>query len=49
MAAKEVAVKKYVGRLSTEERERLDELIRTDKRPAQLLTKARITIRPLVE
>jgi hypothetical protein len=42
VAAKEVAVKKYVVRLSTEERERLDDLICTGKRPAQLLTKARI-------
>ena len=37
MAGKEIAVKKYVVRLSAEEREQLDELIRKGKRSAQLL------------
>jgi hypothetical protein len=45
VAAKEVAVKKYVVRLSTPERERLDELIRSGKRSAQLMTKARILLK----
>jgi DNA-binding NarL/FixJ family response regulator len=35
-------VKKYVVRLSAEERAQLDELIRKGRRSAQLLTKARI-------
>ena len=42
MAAKEIAVKKYVVRLSPEERERLETLLRGGKHPAQRLTKARI-------
>ena len=42
MAGKEIAVKKYVVRLSGEERERLESLVRAGKSPAQLLTKARI-------
>ena len=33
MAAKEIAVKKYVVKLSAEERERLDSLIRSGKHP----------------
>jgi hypothetical protein len=45
VAGKEIAVKKYVVRLDTEERDRLDELIRKGKRSAQLLTKARILLR----
>ena len=45
MAGKEVAVKKYVVRLSAEERERLDDFIRSGKRAAQLLTKARILLK----
>ena len=45
MAGKEIAVKKYVVRLSVEERDRLDELIRKGKRSAQLLTKARILLK----
>ena len=45
MAGKEVAVKKYVVRLSEEERGRLNELIRKGKRSAQLLTKARILLK----
>src|SRR5579862_6910333 len=42
---KEIAVKKYVVRLSAEEREELSEFIRTGKRSAQLLTKARILLK----
>ena len=45
MAAKEVAVKKYVVRLSADERAQLDDLIRKGKRSAQLLTKARILLK----
>ena len=45
MAAKEVTVKKYVVRLSADERGRLESLIRAGKRPAQLLTKARILLK----
>ena len=45
MAGKEIAVKKYVVRLSSEERERLEFLVRAGKSPAQLLTKARILLK----
>ena len=45
MVGKEIAVKKYVVRLSAEERSQLDELIRKGKRSAQLLTKARILLK----
>jgi hypothetical protein len=45
VASKEVAVKKYVVRLSEEERARLDEFIRKGKRAGQLLTKARILLK----
>ena len=45
MAAKEIAVKKYVVKLSVEERERLDGLIHSGKHPAQRLTKARILLK----
>ena len=45
MAGKEIAVKKYVVRLSAEEREKLSTLIRSGKRSAQLLTKARILLK----
>jgi hypothetical protein len=45
VAAKEIGVKKYVVNLSWEERDRLDEFIRKGKRPAQLLTKARIVLK----
>ncbi len=45
MAGKEIAVKKYVVRLSAEEREHLNDLIRTGKRSAPLLTKARILLK----
>jgi hypothetical protein len=45
VAGKEIAVKKYVVRLSGEERERLEALVRAGKSPAQLLTKARILLK----
>ena len=45
MARKEIAVKKYVVRLSEEERARLDEFIRKGKRAGHLLTKARILLK----
>jgi Homeodomain-like domain len=45
VAGKEIAVKKYVVRLSADERERLSEFIRSGKRSAQLLTKARILLK----
>ena len=45
MAGKEIAVKKYVVRLSAEERAQLDELIRKGKHSAQRLTKARILVK----
>jgi hypothetical protein len=44
VAGKEIAVKKYVVRLSGEERERLEALTHAGKSPAQLLTKARILL-----
>jgi hypothetical protein len=45
VAAKEIAVKKYVVRLSVDERAQLDDLIHKGKRSAQLLTKARILLK----
>ena len=45
MAGKKIAVKKYVVRLSGEERARLWDLIASGKRPARLLTKARILMK----
>src|SRR5467141_4036430 len=45
MAAKEISVKKYVVRLSGEERERLEALIRKGKSPARRLLKARILLK----
>ena len=45
MAGKEIAVKKYVVRLGAEERDRLNDLIRSGKRSVQLLTKARILLK----
>jgi hypothetical protein len=45
MSAREVAVKRYVVRLSADERERLEALIGTGKSPAQRLTKARILLK----
>src|SRR5882757_3595197 len=45
MAAREKAVKKYVVRLSGNEREQLEALIRKGKSPAQRLLKARILLK----
>jgi len=45
MAAMEISVKKYVVRLSGEERERLEALIRKGKSPARRLLKARILLK----
>ena len=45
MAAKEISVKKYVVKLTGDERRHLHELIRTGKRSAQLLMKARILLK----
>ena len=45
MVGREVAVKKYVVRLSAEERERLEAMICAGKHPAQSLTKARILLK----
>ena len=45
MAAKEIAVKKYVVKLSDAERERLDTLIHMGKHPARQLMKARILLK----
>ena len=45
MAAKDVAAKKYVVRLSGEEREQLRALLRKGKSPAQRLLKARILLK----
>ena len=45
MAGKEIGVKKYIVRLSSEEREQLSDFIRSGKRSAQLLTKARILLK----
>ena len=45
MAAKEISVKRFVVRLSVEEREQLQTLICTGKSPAQKLLKARILLK----
>src|SRR6201988_351112 len=45
MIFKDIAVKRYVVRLSAEERAYLDELIRKGKSPAQRLMKARILLK----
>jgi hypothetical protein len=45
MAAKEISVKKCVVRLSPDEREQLEALIRKGKSPAQRLLKARILLK----
>ena len=45
MAGKEIGVKKYIVRLSAEEREHLSDFIRSGKRLARLLTKARILLK----
>ena len=45
MAAKEIAVKKYVVKLNAEERERLNALIQSGKHPTRKLTRARILLK----
>jgi hypothetical protein len=45
VASKETSVKKYVVRLSAEERGQLEDMIGKGKRSAQLLTKARILLK----
>jgi len=45
MAAREIAVKKYVVRLSAEERQQLEAVIRKGKAPARRLLKARILLK----
>jgi hypothetical protein len=45
VAAKETSVKKYVVKLTDDERQHLHDLIRTGKRPAQQLIKARILLK----
>ncbi|MBV8443533.1 MAG: helix-turn-helix domain-containing protein [Hyphomicrobiales bacterium] len=45
MAGKVILVKKYVVRLSAEERDRLEALLRKGKSPAQQLLKARILLK----
>ena len=45
MASKEILVKKYVVRLSGEEREQLETLIRKGKGPASRMLKARILLK----
>ena len=45
MTGNEIAVKKYVVRLSAEERDQLNDMIRSAKRSAQLLTKGRLLLK----
>jgi hypothetical protein len=45
VTAKQIAEKGYAVKLSAEERERLNTLIRAGKRPARQLTKARILLK----
>jgi Homeodomain-like domain len=45
VAGKEIAVKKYVVMLSAQERDQLNDLIRSGKRSARMLTKARILLK----
>src|ERR1019366_1145809 len=45
VAAREISVKKYVVKLTGDERRHLHELIRTGKHSAQLLMKARILLK----
>jgi hypothetical protein len=45
VVAREVTIKKYVVRLSVDERAELNDLIHKGKRSAQLLTKARILLK----
>jgi hypothetical protein len=42
VAKKEIAVKKYVVKLSAEERDRLEAMVRAGKTSAQIVTRARI-------
>jgi len=48
VGGKEIAVKKYVVKLSAEERERLETLIHAGKSSAQTLTRARILLKAYV-
>jgi hypothetical protein len=45
MAGKDIAVKKYVVRLSAQEREQLQALVRKGKAPARRVLKARILLK----
>ena len=45
MVKKEIAVKKYVVKLSVEERKRLEALIHAGKSSARMLTRARILLK----
>ena len=45
MTAKQIAVKRYIVKLSDEERERLNALIHMGKHPARQLMKARILLK----
>jgi hypothetical protein len=45
VAGIEIGVRKYIVRLSAQEREHLSDFIRSGKRSAQLLTKARILLK----
>jgi hypothetical protein len=45
MAAKEISVKRYVVRLSGEDRERLEAMLRKGKSPARQLLKARVLLK----
>ena len=45
MAKKEIAVKKYVVKLSAEERDRLGAMVRAGKNSAQILPRARILLK----
>ena len=45
MAKNEIAVKKYVVRLSAGERDRLEAMVRAGRNSAQILTRARILLK----
>ena len=45
MAKKEIAVKKYVVKLSAEERDRLEAMVRAGKNSAKILTRARLLLK----
>ena len=45
MAGKDISVKKYVIRLSVDERDRVEEFIRKGKPTAHLVTRARILLK----